>query len=54
MLKKINYIFSLEGIFDFLHSRFDTVRIKFDRNGMKGKKSLEQWHLWELNFINGL
>jgi len=24
MLKKINYIFSLKGIFDFSHSWFDT------------------------------
>ena len=26
MLKKINYIFSLKGIFDFPHKRFDTVK----------------------------
>jgi hypothetical protein len=38
MLKKFNYIFSLEGIFDFLHSRIDTVRAKFDGNGMKSKR----------------
>jgi hypothetical protein len=38
MLKKINYIFSLEGIFDFSHSWFDTVGAKSDRNDMKGKK----------------
>ena len=38
MLKKINYIFSFEGTFDFSHSRFDTVRAKSDGNGMKGKR----------------
>ena len=38
MLKKINYIFSLENIFDFSHSWFDTVRVKSNRNGMKGKE----------------
>jgi hypothetical protein len=38
MLKKINYIFSLEDIFDFSRSRFDTIRAKSDENGMKGKR----------------
>jgi len=38
MLKKINYIFGLEGILDFSYSRFDTVRVKSDRNGTKGKR----------------
>jgi hypothetical protein len=38
MLKKINYIFSLEGIFDFSHSRFGTVKAKSDRNDMNGKR----------------
>jgi hypothetical protein len=31
MLKKINYIFSLEDI-------FDTVKAKSDKNDMKGKR----------------
>jgi len=38
MLKKINYIFRLEGIFDFSHSWFDTARAKFDGSGVKGKR----------------
>jgi len=38
MLKKINYIFSLEGIFDFSHKQLDTVRAKSDENDMKGQK----------------
>ena len=38
MLKKINYIFSLDSILDFSHSRFDTVRAKSDENDMKGTR----------------
>ena len=38
MLKKINYIFSFDGIFEFLHSQFDTDSAKFDGNGMKSKR----------------
>jgi hypothetical protein len=38
MLKKNNYIFSFDGIFEFLHSQFDTVSAKFDRNDMKSKR----------------
>jgi len=38
MLKKSNYIFSLEGILDFSHLQFDNVRAKSDRNCMKGKR----------------
>jgi hypothetical protein len=53
MLKKINCIFTPEGIFDFSHPQFDTVGAKSDGSGVEGKKSSEQWHLGELNFFNG-
>jgi hypothetical protein len=38
MLKKINYIFTPEGIFDFPHPQFDTIRAKSDGSDMKDKK----------------
>ena len=38
MLKKINDIFRLKGIFDFSHLQLDTVRAQFDGSGMEGKK----------------
>jgi hypothetical protein len=38
MLKKINYIFTPEVIFDFSRPQFDTVRAKSDGSGMEGKK----------------
>jgi len=38
MLKKFNYIFNLEDIFDFLHSRFDNVRAKSNGNDIKDKR----------------
>jgi hypothetical protein len=38
MLKKINNIFRLKGIFDFLHLHFDTVRAQSDGSGMESKK----------------
>ena len=37
-LKKINGIFRPEGIFDFSHPLFDTVRTKSDGSGVKDKK----------------
>ena len=39
MLKKINDIFRLKGIFDFSHLQFDTIRAQSDGSGMEGKKS---------------
>ena len=42
MLKKINDIFRLKGIFDFSHLQFDTVMAQSDGSGMEGKKKLEQ------------
>ena len=43
MLKKINGIFRLNGIFDFSHMQFDGVRAQTDGSGMEGTKKLEQW-----------
>ena len=43
MLKKINDIFKLKGIFDFSHLQFDCVRVQTDGSGMEGTKKLEQW-----------
>jgi len=43
MLKKINGIFRLRGIFDFSHLQFDGVRAQTDDGGMEGTKKLEQW-----------
>ena len=43
MLKKINNIFRLKGIFVFSHLQFDGVRAKTDGSGMEGTKKLEQW-----------
>ena len=43
MLKKINDIFRLKGIFDFSHLQFDGVRAQTDGSGIKGTKKLEQW-----------
>ena len=42
MLKKINDIFRLKGIFYFSHLQFDDVRAQTDGSGMKGTKKLEQ------------
>ena len=44
MLKKINDIFRLKGIFVFSHLQFDGVRAQTDGSGMEGQKKLEQWH----------
>jgi hypothetical protein len=38
MLKKINCIFTPEGIFDLSHPQFDTVGAKSDESGVEGKK----------------
>ena len=40
MLKKINDIFRLKGIFDFSHLQFDTVRAQSDGSGTEGKKKV--------------
>jgi len=53
MLKKINDIFRLKGIFDFSHLQFDDVRAQTDGSGMEGKKKLEQWRWSPLNFFSG-
>jgi len=53
MLKKINDIFKLKGIFDFSHLQFDTVRVQPDGSGMEGTKKLEQWRWRPLNFFRG-
>jgi hypothetical protein len=51
MLKKNYYIFRLENIFDFSHSRFNIISAKSDKNGIKSKTNLEQWYPRELNFF---
>jgi hypothetical protein len=38
MLKKINYIFIHEGIFDFLYMHLNTIRAKSDGSGVKDKR----------------
>ena len=53
MLKKINDIFTLKGIFVFSHLQFNDVRVQTDGSGMKGTKKLEQWHWKPLNFYRG-
>ena len=40
MLKKINDIFRLKGIFDFSHLQFDGVRAQTDGSGMDGTKKV--------------
>ena len=42
ILKKINDIFRLKGIFNFSHLQFDGVRAQIDGSGMEGTKKLEQ------------
>ena len=51
MLKKINNIFRLKGIFVFSHLRFDSVRAQTDGSGMEGTKKLKQWRWRPLNFF---
>ena len=41
MLKKINNIFELKGIFVFSHLQFDSVRAWTDGSGMEDPKKLE-------------
>ena len=41
MLKKINNIFRLKGIFVFSHLQFDGVRAQTDGSGMEDTKKLE-------------
>ena len=41
MLKKINSIFELKGIFVFSHMQFDGVRAKTDGSGMDDTKKLK-------------
>ena len=41
MLKKINNIFRLKGIFVFSHLRFDGVSAQTDGTGMEDTKKLE-------------
>jgi len=43
MLKKINGIFRLRGIFDFSHLQFDGVRAQTDGSGIEGIKKSDQW-----------
>jgi len=52
MLKKINDIFRLKGIFDFSHLQFDTVRVQSDASGIEGKKNLAQWRWSPPNFFS--
>ena len=40
MLKKINDIFKLKGIFVFSHMQFDGVRAQTDGSGMEGAKKV--------------
>ena len=53
MLKKINDIFTLKGIFVFAHLQFDGVKAQTDGSGMEGTKKLEQWRWRPLNFFRG-
>ena len=53
MLKKINNIFRLKGIFVFSHLQFDGVRAQTGGSGMEGTKKLEQWRWRPLNFFRG-
>ena len=53
MLKIINDIFRLKGIFDFSHLQFDGIRAQTDGSGMEGTKKLEQWPWRPLNFFRG-
>jgi hypothetical protein len=46
MLKKINCIFTPEGIFDLSHPQFDTVGAKSDGSGVEGKK-VQSSGTWE-------
>ena len=41
MLKKINNIYRLKGIFVFSHLQFDSVRAQIDESGMEDMKKLE-------------
>ena len=41
MLKKINNIFRLKGIFVFSHLQFDGFRVQTDGSGMENTKKLE-------------
>ena len=41
MLKKINNIFELKGIFVFSHLQFDGVIVQIDESGMEDTKKLE-------------
>jgi len=41
MLKKINNIFELKGIFVISHLQFDGVRVQTDGSGMNDTKKLE-------------
>ena len=38
MLKKINDIFRVKGIFDFSHLQFDSVRVQTDSSGIEDTK----------------
>ena len=42
MLKKINDIFKLKGIFVFSHMQFDGVRVQIDGSDTEDTKKLEQ------------
>ena len=53
MLKKINDIFTLKGIFVFSHLQFDGFRAQTDESDMEGTKKLEQWRWRPLNFSRG-
>ena len=50
MLKKINNIFRLKGIFVFSHLQFDGVRAQTDGSAMEDTKKLEWWRWRPLNF----
>ena len=41
MLKKINNIFELKGIFVFSHLQFDGVNVQTDVSGMEDTKKLK-------------
>ena len=41
MLKKINNVFELKGIFVFSHLQFDGVKAQTDSSGMEDTKKLE-------------
>jgi hypothetical protein len=51
MLKKINWIFRHEGIFDFSYLQFNTVRVKSDGSGVESKRVQNNCTCESSNFL---